>query len=136
MTQKENETSEENRNETKDADEAPAAVVDSSEAQIDDEGQSHNIDSAVQYAADDEDELSNRLLPQDINYVASSTEGEEHSKSSTDEASASSTQLASTTVKQQPKNRQIKIQIESEKVDLIEIKSDGSTGHLIPREYS
>lgn len=86
-----------------------------SDVQLDDEGQSHNIDNAIQYPA----------------YKIESTS-----------VAIPNNRYSSTTEYIIPKGRSFtttprtKVEIESEKVEVIEIKSDGSTGHLIPDSYA
>lgn len=89
----------------------------SSDVQLDDEGQSHNIDNAIQYPA----------------YKIESTS-----------VAIPNNRYSSTTEYIVPKGRaftssttpRTKVEIESERVEVIEIKSDGSTGHLIPDHYA
>lgn len=119
------------------------ASVDSSEAQIDDEGQSHNIDSAVQYH--DDGDTPPIVRSSQNNHVASDEEEETevvhmNYSSSPAPAFASTERPPSVASSMTPgvakqHNRQVNVQVESEQVEVIEIKSDGSTGHLIPGHY-
>lgn len=117
---------------------APPSITSSSDdTQIDDDGQTHNVDSAIQYT-DEDDEQNNRIINQDINqninYVASTT--------TLLPAPQTDDQHEATTVQPEQQQhhhhpqREINVQIESEKLEVIEIKSDGSTGHLNPLAYN
>lgn len=89
----------------------------SSDAQLDDEGQSHNIDNAIQHPA--------------YKYESTSVAIPNNRYSSTTEFIVPKGRAFTTTT-----TPRTKVEIESEKVEVIEIKSDGSTGHLIPDNYA
>jgi len=91
----------------------------SSDAQLDDEGQSHNIDNAIQHPVY-KYETTSVAIPNN-RYSSSTTEFVVPKGSRTYTTTAA------------PRT---KVEIESEKVEVIEIKSDGSTGHLIPDNYA
>lgn len=111
----------------------PSITTSSDETQIDDDGQTHNVDSAIQYT-DEDDEQNNRIINQDINYVASTTTALPVPQ--TDDEHDGTTEQTAPQRHHQPAQREINVQIESEKLEVIEIKSDGSTGHLNPLAYS
>lgn len=112
---------------------APSSITSSDETQIDDDGQTHNVDSAIQYT-DEDDEQNNRIINQDINYVASTTTLLPALQNNDDHEAT--TVQPEQQLHHQPSQREINVQIESEKLEVIEIKSDGSTGHLNPLAYS
>lgn len=89
----------------------------SSDAQLDDEGQSHNIDNAIQHPA--------------YKYESTSVAIPNNRYSSTTEFIVPKGRAFTTAT-----TPRTKVEIESEKVEVIEIKSDGSTGHLIPDHYA
>lgn len=111
----------------------PTSITSSDDTQIDDDGQTHNVDSAIQYT-DEDDEQNNRIINQDINYEASTTTLLPASQ--TDDQHEATTVQPAQQLHHQPAQREINVQIESEKLEVIEIKSDGSTGHLNPLAYS
>ncbi len=88
----------------------------SNDAQLDDEGQSHNIDNAIQHP---------------YNYESTSVAIPNNRYSSTTEFIVPKGRAYTTTT-----TPRTKVEVESEKVEVIEIKSDGSTGHLIPDNYA
>ena len=89
----------------------------SSDAQLDDEGQSHNIDNAIQHPA--------------YKYESTPVAIPINRYSSTTEFIVPKGRAFTTTT-----TPRTKVEVESEKVEVIEIKSDGSTGHLIPDNYA
>lgn len=89
----------------------------SSDAQLDEEGQSHNIDNAIQHPA--------------YKYESTPVAIPNNRYSSTTEFVVPKGRAFTTTT-----TPRTKVEIESEKVEVIEIKSDGSTGHLIPDNYA
>ncbi|XP_037030053.1 mediator of RNA polymerase II transcription subunit 15 isoform X2 [Bradysia coprophila] len=89
----------------------------SSDAQLDDEGQSHNIDNAIQHPV--------------YKYESTSVAIPNNRYSSTTEFIVPKGRTFATAT-----TPRTKVEIESEKVEVIEIKSDGSTGHLIPDNYA
>lgn len=91
----------------------------SNDAQLDDEGQSHNIDNAIQYPA--------------YKFESTSVAIPNNRYSSTTEFIVPKGRAFTTTASTTPRT---KVEVESEKVEVIEIKSDGSTGHLIPDNYA
>lgn len=157
--------------------EAATASAGSTDAQIDDEGQSHNIDTAVQYTDENDTpplhhphhaqharmpsaerllaahQLNENILATTLSYGGgegdggaaadfSSTEVELASSSEADDASSEEPPrtLAPPRTTMEPPLREVKlnkqrVEVESERVELIEIKSDGSTGHLTPIGY-
>lgn len=142
--------------------------------QIDEEGQSHNVDSAIQYV-DERDTVrvphapqpyhhsrpasSARLIvPQVNNHIAAAT-GDYEAINDAAELTSTELVLASSSIgggddseepatlspprtTMEPPLRDVhvgggggRVEVESERVELIEIKSDGSTGHLTPVGY-
>lgn len=105
------------------------------EPTIDDDGQSHNIDNAVQYENDPPSQYNgnNDHLSTSENYSSSSTLSIPTTKYTT-------TTTNSNVVGVQQHHRQLSSisgpsNIEFEKIEVVEIKSDGTTGHLTPRQY-
>lgn len=109
-----------------DEDEISSTIVNApQEPTIDDEGQSHNIDNAVQY--DNE--------PLELSRI---NEGRHSSLTTTTIPTSKYTTTTSKAVRQQRRHQSpnsVKSKIEFEKIEVIEIKSDGSTGHLVPEHY-
>lgn len=128
---------------------------------IDEEGQSHNVDSAIQYV-DETDTFRQaqqvrpqfghlrmppaaRLVADEVSYVhrtstAINPADGEQSTGLPDEAGSSSSSEEPLRTTMEPPLREVKpsagtVEVESERVELIEIKSDGSTGHLTPAGY-
>lgn len=107
-----------NESQRDDEDEIDVNPTFSSDAQLDDEGQSHNIDNAIQHPAY-KYESTTVAIPNN-----------RYSSSTTDYIVPKARTFTTATT---PRT---KVEIESEKVEVIEIKSDGSTGHLIPDNYA
>lgn len=150
--------------------ESPEQHFEADGSQIDDEGQSHNIDDAVQYVDETDtvdpprrptppnDQDTNSHIPQVVNhsveYLSPTTEEvlvnepnriivpdeeEEVGADSQDHREVDNRQFVSSTVAPPAKAigqanrrppRPNTVHVESERVEVIEIKSDGSSGHL------
>lgn len=103
---------------------------------IDDDGQSHNIDNAVQYENEPPPpHRNNENENQDYNenYGSSST----LTNVPTSKYISTTTNAANTLDVQhrQRTSNSGRDKIEFEKIEVVEIKSDGTTGHLFPRQY-
>lgn len=166
-------------NQTESPPEKPHFEADGS--QIDDEGQNHNIDDAVQYVDDtdtvdpprpsiptkpaDTHPQTSQVVNHPVEYLSSTTEeviagepnriivpddeeDEERAGSHDDHREVDNRQIVNPTTNSQstkaavvggqPLNRPPRpnrVQVESERVEVIEIKSDGSSGHLTHSEY-
>lgn len=154
--------------------ESPEQHFEADGSQIDDEGQSHNIDDAVQYI-DETDTVdppqptkASEIQPQPphvvnhpVEYLSPTTEEvlvvepnriivpdeeEEDRAGSHDHRDADSRQFVSSSTvapsrpssgvaNHRPNRPSNKVHVESERVEVIEIKSDGSSGHLTHSEY-
>lgn len=116
-----------------DEDEISSTIVNApQEPTIDDEGQSHNIDNAVQYD-NEPSELSrtNEDRDSDDNYSSSTATSIPTTKYTT----TTNANKAGHQHRRHPTPSNVKSKIEFEKIEVIEIKSDGSTGHLVPGHY-
>lgn len=100
------------------------------EPTIDDDGQSHNIDNAVQYENEPQYTANNENPNTSENYSLSSTLSIPTSKYTTTTNSNAAVQHH-----RQRSSNGDSDKIEFEKIEVVEIKSDGTTGHLIPRQY-
>lgn len=147
--------------------------------QIDEEGQTHNVDSAIQYV-DERDTVrvphasppyqhsrsatAARLIAPQVNNHIAATTGDYEAINDAAELTSTELVLASSSIgggddsdnsevpatlspprtTMEPPLRDVhvggggggvRVEVESEQVELIEIKSDGSTGHLTPAGY-
>lgn len=96
---------------------------------IDEDGQSHNIDNAVQLASSAQSEYET-ISPDTKTYyetVTKSTDDAFPTIIIAAEASDEQRTLSMDSLPPPPR-----VEVESEKLEVIEIKSDGTTGHLTP----
>lgn len=125
----EKDNSSEDKNETDNVVSEPPR--DPNEPIIDEDGQSHNIDNAVPYKSSYDDSEQTTILPShETNYDTVTTTSSFPiiiDSAENDESNEQKTYYSLSSLPPPPR-----VEVESEKVEVIEIKSDGSSGHLTP----